>query len=174
MRLKITVLASILLVSCNNFSSQGEMEKIIVMDSNNLESTCHKFLADSSIRSISVYNLYDSTLCESINSWSHCDKGWTTWDYRQEKEINLMSKAEVLKAESISPSQYEYFTKFLRAKNLTSISRVYNCDSCVDLESGLMGIRYASNSHHILKEDDEFLIVKKINTHWFMYHRDWN
>jgi len=174
MKNKVLLLLIILCTSCNNYSTMSEMKKMVLNNSSILENTCNKFLADSSIRSISIYKCYDSVLCESINSWSRCDKGWETWNKEREEQVTLPTKAAVLKFEHIAPEDYNYFKRFLKERNLTSIGRVYNCKNCVDLESSLAGVRYSINPQYVLREDYEYLTVDRVNPHWFVYYRDWN
>jgi len=160
--------------SCSGPSSIDRLGDLAKNNSPELLAICNHFLADSAIRYISIARTLDKYKCEAINSWSYCGGKWETWDSKKNEKIYLYSKKDVLKHENISLESYNKFTNFLQKNKIESIAKVYNCNYCVDFEVALDGIRYSVDSKYILKENYEYLWVKRISENWHFYHRDWN
>ena len=125
---------------------------------------------------MSLAPFYDPSLCEHVNTWRRCRRSgpWEMWDIQAEKHIFLDSLPDVLKRERISVRTYTYFDRFLRDNNLRGISGNVETDSSVDFTAGLDGLRYTRDTSYHLKQDHEYLYVKRLSPHWHVYSRDWN
>jgi hypothetical protein len=176
MALKYHLIAVIILFcsSCGDSSSIDRLRDLVKNNSPELTTICNHFLVDNTVRNISIAKSFDINKCEALNSWSYCGGKWETWDSKKDKEIYLYFKKDVLKHENINICSYNKFVNFLQKNKIESISKVYNCNRCIDFETALDGLRYSVDSKYILKEDDEYLWVKRINGNWHFYHRDWN
>lgn len=172
---KFLILFTFLFLSCSNSLSRSELETILDNDSTEIKNVCFKFLSNPSFKEIRISKVKDSKPCdESINSWFGCENQWQKMEIENDRTIYLNSKAEVLLAEKINLKDYEYFANFLLNHNLQSIGKSYCCNDCVDLESGLNGLRFSTNKNYKLKEDFEYITVEMINSNWSVYSRDWN
>ena len=160
--------------SCNDSLPESQLEDLVANEPMELELVCKKFLSKGSIQNIAIPRIKDSNKCNSINNWILCGGQWESWNETGDNKIYLPNIEEVLKSEKIEQAEYNYYVQFLQKSNLESILRVYQCDNCVDLESSVTGLRYSNNKKYLLKEDFEYLSVKRINDNWFVYTRDWN
>jgi hypothetical protein len=172
----IFMITAIILCSCGGL---GTDELKIELGNNKavFESIAQSFLKQKNIEWISIYSHYDSSSCQSINRWSNCPsqgRKWESWDDSLKVKIYLNSMDEVLEKNNIKPADYEFYFGFLIKHNLGQISRVFDCGNCVEFESKLNGLRYVTNKGELLKEDDEYLKVERVDDNWFVYARDWN
>ena len=178
MKLIHVSICAILFVSCHGGLSTSNLETLLDKNENQLKDVANQFLKHKEIDCIIINNNLDSNNCQSINEWSNCpsiDSKWKTWSDSLKSDIYLNSITEVLNHENIDSSTYNYFHNFLEYHKLHSISHGYfECENCVEFESHCSGLRYYSVQPNDLKEDYEYLYVKRINANWFVYTRDGN
>jgi hypothetical protein len=169
------ILSTFLFLSCSSSLSRSDLETILENDSIELKNVCAKFLSNSNIQEIRISKVKGSHPCdEAINSWYGCESQWQKMDIENNRTMYLDSKAEVLSTEKINSKDYIYFANFLMRHNIQTIAKSYGRGDCVDLESGLNGLRFSTNKNYQLKKDFEYLIIEKINSNWSVYSRDWN
>ena len=136
----------------NDLKTELEKNKAV------FESTAQDFLKQERIQWISIYSDYDNSLCQSINGWSNCpsqSKKWESWDDSLKIKIFLNSRDEVLEKVNIKVENYEFYFDFLKTRDLGQISRVFDCENCVEFEAMLNGLRYVANKENLLQEDNE-------------------
>ncbi|WP_282037332.1 hypothetical protein [Saccharicrinis aurantiacus] len=167
----LTLLLSIsTLTSCKRI----DIKSVLSANQETLQTICNDFLRQGTITYINITSHYDKGTCDGVNYWSLCFQKWEKYNKQTEKRIYLNSLEEVLKYEKIDIGDYMALVNTLKKYHLKSISKVYNCSSCVDLEFDLEGLRYSQDSTYRLKKDFEYLQVEQINTNWAYYQRDWN
>jgi hypothetical protein len=162
--------------SCDGVS-RNDLKAQLKKNKDGFEAIAQKFLKQKSIKWISIYADYDNNLCQSINDWSNCpshSKKWESWDDSLKTEIYLSTRDEVLKRCNIKSEDYKYYFDFLKKHDLGQISIVFDCYGCVEFESKLNGLRYVADKETLLREDDEYLTVERVENNWFVYSRDWN
>ena len=162
--------------SCDSMS-RTDLKTQLNRNKGGFEAIAQRFLAQKSIKWISIYTDYDSSLCQSINEWSNCpslNKKWESWDDSLKTKIYLDTRDEVLNKCSINGDDYRYYFDFLKSQGLGQISVVYDCYGCVEFESKLNGLRYVTDNENVLSEDEEYLTVERLEDNWYVYSRDWN
>ena len=175
MRLTFMITA-IILCSCGGVGT-NELKTELGKNKAVFESIAQNFLKQKNIEWISIYSHYDKSSCQSINRWFNCPsqgRKWESWNDSLKVKIYLNSMDEVLEKNNIKPADYEFYFDFLRKHNLGQISRVLDCENCVEFESKLNGLRYVTNKYEHLNEDHEYLKVERVDDNWFVYARDWN
>ena len=160
--------------SCGFGLKKRELKSLVDSNKDSLQIFCNDFLKQSEIRNICIAASYDKNQCDVVNSWCLRFKNWETWSEEKKSTIYLKTLDEVLADQKISKTTYNNYSDFLKRHNLKSISKVWNCETCVDLEYDLDGLRYSQDNKYQLKQDNEYLSVEQINPHWTFYHRDWN
>jgi hypothetical protein len=175
MRFKSHCLFFLLLLSVSCDSSKSTNFELLAKDKSvELKNICDDFLLENDIRDISIAKLFDINKCEAINSWSYCGGKWETWDRKAEKRIYLFSKDSVLMHENIGRKSYDKFVRFMKKFEIETISKKYDCNSCVAFETGYDGLLYSAEGNYILKEDRNYIWVRSINKNWQLYGTDWN
>lgn len=160
------------ILSCG--SKKNELKTLADSNKDDLRRFCDDFLKQSEIRNICIASSYDKNQCDAINSWVLCSKKWKTWS-EQKTSFNFLNNLdEVLTDQKIDKVKYVRFADMLKKYNLKAIKKVFDCQTCVDLEYDVDGLRYSQNNKYTLKEDHEYLVVEKLNPNWTFYHRDWN
>lgn len=168
----ILTFISLIIFSCE--SKKNELKSLADSNKDSLHVFCDNFLKQSEIRNICIASSYDKNQCDAVNSWGLCFNNWQTWDEQKKSNIYLATLDEVLANQKINKTTYNNYADFLKRNNLKSISKVWDCPTCVDLEYDLDGLRYSQDNKYRLKQDEEYLTVEQINTNWTFYHRDWN
>ncbi len=179
MKLLYTLIFAFLFYSCGGGLNTRDLEAKANINKSELTHVANEFLKDKEIKYLIIASDYDSTRCQSINGWFNCPKSgqkWETWSDSLQTNIYLNSRLEVLKHEHIDTRTFNLFRTFLRSQELTKISRCYHfaCEDCVEFESYTNGLRFDKVQPNELKEDYEYLHVKRIDKNWFVYTRDWN
>jgi len=167
----------IIFTSCNSLSTR-KLEKLLHKNETELKEVANRFLNQNAIEYISIGTEYDSAVCQSVNRWLNCPSQGPTWHKYSptiKGQMYVNSIDEVLQQENIDSKSFYYFHDFLRRNKLESISRGYfPCKNCVEFGSFLTGLRYYTVRPNDLKENHEYLYVKRINENWFVFKRDWN
>jgi hypothetical protein len=141
------------------------------------ETVAKRFLDQEQIQRISIYPTYDKALCQTINKYSSCPSDGNRWKSRDDSlkvDVYLNSIDEVLRKNYISRQDYDFYSSFLLEHDLGQISKVIDCDYCVEFEYKLNGLRYTTSRSHLFQKDDEYLEVEHISDYWFVYSRDSN
>ena len=168
---------TLLFYSCGGLSTR-DLEAVQSINKKELTDVANQFLKHKEITQLTIASDYDSSLCQSINKWINCpkyDKNWKTRSDSLQKDIYLNSRLEVLRYERIDTTTFSYFHSFLKSRGLTNISRGYlPCKDCVEFEALRHGLRFYKFQPNILNENYEYIYVKRLDSNWFVYTRDWN
>ena len=171
------IICFIIFNSCNGLSTR-ELKNLLHKNEKELVIVANRFLNQKAIVQISMATEYDSKCCQSINFWSNCPaqgSTWHKWSATLKSVIYVNSIDEILEQENIDSESFYYFHDFLLRNKLESISRGYfPCENCVEFGSFRSGLRYYTVKPNDLKENHEYLYVKRINENWFVFKRDWN
>ena len=99
-----------------------------------------------------------------------CDLG----NYPNETEIKLENREAVLRYLEIPKEEYLYFANFMQKYHLDGIGKDEE-KRYVEITDSLKGLRYyeEENSNDFVT-NREYLSVKKIDNHWFIFSTDWN
>lgn len=174
MRFRIFLLFSCLVYACTG-SNTNALEELAANDNKELTNVASQLLKQKQIKSLTIFADYDSTKCQSINSWRNCpsvSNKWETWSDSLQTKIYLNSRLDVLRYEHIDVKTFNYFHDFLQKEELTT-AIIYQ-SNFVEFESYTNGLRYYPFRPNQLKENFEYLYVKRLNENWFVYRRDWN
>lgn len=135
------------------------------------------FLTQDIIQNIALHDGW-----EIINGCSnHPDNGgeWRCFEggqylYPNQKKISFKDFDAVLVYLNVPKDKYLYYADFLLHYKLDGIGKDTG-KRYVELSDKGYGLRYyeQENSTDFIV-DQGFLDVKKIDGHWFFYHRDWN
>lgn len=134
-----------------------------------------KFLTQSKIQNIALNDSEIINNCDNhpdhqvAEEWS-CTEG----DYPNSTSIKLKDKSAVLDYLKIPKEEYFYYANFLQRYHLNGIGKDEE-KGFVEVEDKLEGLRYYRKENVIdFVVDSEYLSIKKIDSHWFSYNRDWN
>ncbi|GAB3715440.1 hypothetical protein GCM10027592_56010 [Spirosoma flavus] len=170
MQLRIRIgLFLIGVASCTNSSEQlTNLQQSQAVD---LERIANQLINEKNFRGLTLGNP-----CEMINGWRRCQPSapWENWDIQKKHKIFLPSLTAVLAHEKISLATYAGYVNFLKMHSLTSIDRAAECVDCVTFEKDLHGLFYTRTTTFQLHQDHDYLSVKKLDAHWYVYTRDWN
>ena len=168
-----TFLFCLFLAGC---TSSEKMEKLYMDNEKSFNDFVIEFNKQNQVNNI-VISVNNKT-CQIINSWGRCPTTETKWSKETGKveggvyeKTYLNTIEEVLDSEMISKDKYEKISQFLKKHNLTALGKD---NDQIEFEDGLTGLRYYSSLNNEFLEDEEFLMVKKINDNWYVYARDWN
>ncbi|MBD2704274.1 hypothetical protein IC229_26760 [Spirosoma sp. BT702] len=170
--MKLRFLICLLLIgftSCSDSSEQ--LTSLYQAQSADLERIANQLINEKHVRGLTLGNP-----CEMINGWRRCQPSapWENWDIQKKRKVYQPSLSAVLAHEKISLATYAGYSNFLKMNSLTSIDRAAECDECVTFEKDLHGLFYTRTTTFQLRQDHEYLSVKKLDAHWYVYTRDWN
>jgi hypothetical protein len=132
-----------------------------------------RFLVQSELQNIGLNSEFqiinNCSASGTSNIWS-CIEG----NYPQNTERTFTSQQEVLDYVGIPEDEYQYFVKFLERYHFNGIGKNQE-DEYVELEDKLKGLRYYREENvRDFIPDREYLSVKRIDSHWSLFARDWN
>jgi len=160
--------------ACAPCTTMDGMEKLLLHSPQAFNDIARDFLSQSRIHGLSI-DVFRKGQHESVNTWffypGH-DTQWKSWDRKAACAIYLPGRDEVLRREAIDPRQYSKFAAFLQEFRVHSLSRV--SPKSAEFENNLVGLRFEQDPGAVFTADAEYLQVKKLNAHWYVYYRDWN